>query len=160
MIGVIGLAILLAPQQLSSSTIVGNDMEADIQTRTKEISNQIKLQDEFVSVHGEFIEEDNTEYIGKFTITRYCGCQLCNGRWHKYPAKNGEPLQEGYTIAVDPDVIPLGTWVYIDGIGYRKACDTGSAIKGNKIDVYVDDHELCYELGVTKDVQVWIKDGK
>ncbi|GIM28813.1 hypothetical protein CPJCM30710_14790 [Clostridium polyendosporum] len=43
----------------------------------------------------------------------------------------------GYsTIAVDPRVIPLGSKVYVEGYGYAVANDTGSAIKGNIIDVY------------------------
>lgn len=42
------------------------------------------------------------------------------------------------TIAVDPNVIPFGTKLYIPGYGYGVAADTGGAIKGNKID-------LCYE---------------
>ena len=45
----------------------------------------------------------------------------------------------GYsTIAVDPRVIPLGTKVYVDGYGYALACDTGGAIKGNIIDLFVN----------------------
>ncbi|MFD1883964.1 ubiquitin-like domain-containing protein [Paenibacillus wenxiniae] len=51
---------------------------------------------------------------------------------------SGTRVTEGRTIAVDPSVIPMGWWVYIEGIGYRRAEDTGSAINGNKIDVYID----------------------
>lgn len=39
-------------------------------------------------------------------------------------------------IAVDPNVIPLGSKVYVEGYGYAIASDTGGAIKGNKIDVF------------------------
>ena len=42
------------------------------------------------------------------------------------------------TIAVDPSVIPLGSKVYIPGYGYAIASDTGGAIKGNKIDLYLN----------------------
>jgi 3D (Asp-Asp-Asp) domain-containing protein len=40
-------------------------------------------------------------------------------------------------IAVDPSVIPLGSKVYVEGYGVATAADTGGAIKGNKIDVFV-----------------------
>lgn len=40
-------------------------------------------------------------------------------------------------IAVDPNVIPLGSKVYVEGYGYATANDTGGAIKGNKIDVFI-----------------------
>lgn len=51
---------------------------------------------------------------------------------------SGTRTVEGVTIAVDPKVIPLGWWVYIEGLGYRRAEDTGTAIKGHIIDVFVD----------------------
>lgn len=41
------------------------------------------------------------------------------------------------TIAVDPSVIPLGTRLYVDGYGYGVARDVGSAIKGNRVDVFL-----------------------
>ena len=55
--------------------------------------------------------------------------------------KSGRQTQNGVTIAVDPNVIPLGSWVEVkfpDGrIERRRADDTGRLIKQNKIDVYV-----------------------
>ena len=44
-------------------------------------------------------------------------------------------------VAVDPKVIPLRSRLYVQGYGYGYAADTGSAIKGNRIDLAVKDHE-------------------
>jgi len=51
------------------------------------------------------------------------------------------------TIAVDPSVIPLGSKVYVDGYGYAIAADTGGAIKGNKIDLYLNSSSECFSWG-------------
>jgi uncharacterized protein YabE (DUF348 family) len=51
------------------------------------------------------------------------------------------------TIAVDPSVVPLGSKVFVDGYGYAIAADTGGAIKGNKIDVYLDSSSDCDNWG-------------
>lgn len=51
------------------------------------------------------------------------------------------------TIAVDPSVIPLGSKVYIPGYGYAIASDTGGAIKGNKIDLYMNSEQACNTWG-------------
>lgn len=50
-------------------------------------------------------------------------------------------------ISVDPNVIPLGTKVYVEGYGNAIAGDTGSAIKGNKIDVYLPTEEEALNWG-------------
>ena len=50
----------------------------------------------------------------------------------------GYKLRRGL-VAVDPKVIPLRTRLYIKGYGYAYAADTGSAIKGNRIDLAVKD---------------------
>ncbi|EGG36118.1 3D domain-containing protein [Paenibacillus sp. HGF5] len=60
---------------------------------------------------------------------------------------SGTRVTEGRTIAVDPNIIPIGWWVYIEGIGFRRAEDTGGAIKGNKIDVYYDSLKSAMNFG-------------
>ncbi|MBW6411108.1 3D domain-containing protein [Clostridium weizhouense] len=60
------------------------------------------------------------------------------------PVRNSGGLS---TIAVDPSVIPLGSKVYIEGYGYAIAADTGSAIKGNKIDLYLNSSSECSSWG-------------
>lgn len=53
-------------------------------------------------------------------------------------------------IAVDPSVIPLGSKVYVEGYGYAIAGDTGGAIKGNKIDLYMQHHSDAVAFGRQK----------
>ncbi len=52
------------------------------------------------------------------------------------------------TIAVDPDVIPMGSKVYIPDYGYCRAEDTGGDIIGNRIDIFVPTDEEAYLWGV------------
>ena len=51
------------------------------------------------------------------------------------------------TIAVDPSVIPLGSKVYIPGYGYAIASDTGGAIKGHIIDLFMNSESACINWG-------------
>jgi uncharacterized protein YabE (DUF348 family) len=68
----------------------------------------------------------------------------------------GTKVSEGRTIAVDPSVIPLGWWVYIEGIGFRRAEDTGSAVNGQKIDVYYDSHDYANKFGLKRGYTVYV----
>jgi len=58
----------------------------------------------------------------------------------------GMKAQHG-VVAVDPSVIPLGTRLYVEGYGNAIAADTGSAIKGNKIDLCFDTLSECNKYG-------------
>ncbi|WP_277999047.1 ubiquitin-like domain-containing protein [Moorella sulfitireducens] len=59
------------------------------------------------------------------------------------------------TIAVDPSVIPLGTRLYVEGYGFGVAQDVGSAIKGNRIDVFLDTEAATIRWGVRR-VKVYV----
>ncbi|MDE3203671.1 MAG: 3D domain-containing protein, partial [Acidobacteriota bacterium] len=52
------------------------------------------------------------------------------------------------TVAVDPSVIPLGTTIYIDGVGLRTAQDTGGAIIGHRLDIWEPSYGACMDWGV------------
>jgi uncharacterized protein YabE (DUF348 family)/3D (Asp-Asp-Asp) domain-containing protein len=69
---------------------------------------------------------------------------------------SGAVVKEGRTIAVDPKVIPIGWWVYIEGIGFRRAEDTGSAIKGKKVDVYFDSEKRANKFGRKRGYTVYV----
>ena len=66
----------------------------------------------------------------------------------------GLPATHG-VVAVDPDVIPLGTRVYIPGYGVAIAADTGGMIEGDMIDLCMEDYDDCIQFG-RRDIDVYI----
>ncbi|MBP1934738.1 3D domain-containing protein [Ammoniphilus resinae] len=69
-------------------------------------------------------------------------------------AANGTLIGKGI-VAVDPDVIPLGTKLYIEGYGYAVASDIGGGVKGNRIDVHFDNQKEVEQFG-RRTVKVYI----
>ena len=51
-------------------------------------------------------------------------------------------------VAVDPRVIPLGSTVWLEGLGHFLAADTGSLVRGPHVDVYVTDYGRARQWGV------------
>jgi uncharacterized protein YabE (DUF348 family) len=94
------------------------------------------------------------------TLTAYSAGFKSTGKTEDHPeygiTASGTKVTEGRTIAVDPDVIPLGWWVYIEGIGFRRAEDKGSAVKGKKIDIYYDSEAKAERFGKKKGYTVYV----
>lgn len=94
------------------------------------------------------------QYIGQCTITAYCPCGECCGKWADGLTATGLPAGPGI-VAVDESVIPLGSTVVIDGQEYL-AADTG--VTGNHVDICMADHQETVEHGV-RTAAVWIARG-
>lgn len=101
-----------------------------------------------------------TSHSAVFKVTHYCGCRKCCGSYSDgsesiaYGA-SGKRLEALVSVAVDPSVIPLGTVLHdAEGNLYR-AEDTGGAIKGNRIDLFVGDHQKAINMGVREIELYW-----
>lgn len=89
-------------------------------------------------------ENINPSYISNFIMesTAYTGGTLT--------ATGTAPVRDEYgisTIAVDSSIIPLGSLLYIDGYGYAIAADTGGAVKGYIVDLYLNSYDECINWG-------------
>ena len=90
--------------------------------------------------------------------TAYTLSFSCTGRhpwdpWFGVTA-SGMMAQVG-VVAVDTNVIPFHTRLYIEGYGFAVAGDRGGAIRGNKIDVFKDTMSEALQWG-RRHVRVWI----
>ncbi len=82
--------------------------------------------------------------LGSFVVT----CYDLNGR-----TASGA-FTSTATVAVDPSVIALGSEIYIQGVGYRYAQDTGGAIRGRRLDIWEPTYADCMSWGV-RTTGVW-----
>lgn len=86
--------------------------------------------------------------------TAYCACKRCCGRRANGYTSTGMRARYGI-VAVDPRVIPLYSRLFIPGYGYAVAGDTGSAIKGMRIDLFFPSHQKARAFGKRR-VKVYI----
>lgn len=108
---------------------------------TKKVTTAKAVENNVVSRAG--VDFKYSKVLNNVSMTAYSAEQQGIGTL----TASGTRVTEGRTIAVDPNIIPIGWWVYIEGIGFRRAEDTGGAIKGNKIDVYYDSLKSAINFG-------------
>lgn len=128
-----------------------------VNTKAEEGATDVESSDSGAS------DTSNSGYtsLGVFRITAYCACEKCCGKTEDDPAYgitySGTHVTEGWTVAADPDVLPMGTMVSINDHVYHVE-DIGAAGKGNTIDIYMGSHESAQDFGV-QEVEVFILEG-
>ncbi|MUK88755.1 LysM peptidoglycan-binding domain-containing protein [Ornithinibacillus sp. L9] len=139
--------LILIGQELSIKDSVNDNEEqsvATVSTKSQEVDSEEEQEPQ-----GETISVSATAYTAK--------CDGCTGITYTGVDLNNNP--DAKVIAVDPNVIPLGSEVYVEGYGYAIAADIGSAIKGNKIDIHLPTKSEALDWGV-RTVDVTIIDKK
>lgn len=120
-----------------------------VESERKEVSREtVTAAVDKVIANGTKISFDGKSYSRKLVVKAYSytgGGRTAMGT----KARVGE-------IAVDPKVIPLGSRVYIEGVGARIAEDTGGNIKGNTIDIYMNTLAECRRWGA-RTVTIYIE---
>ena len=94
----------------------------------------------------------------RMEATAYTSGFSCTGKhpgdpWYGITA-SGRRVQHGI-VAVDRNVIPLGTWLYVENYGFAIAADVGGAIRGNKIDLFMNCINEARRFG-RRHINVWI----
>lgn len=142
LIQIAGIALLVGscvvPPWDMPADAVRNEPESVVYAEAEEVIEPEEIAEES--------PEEELEYLGTFEMTAY--------EWTGNPCANGNYPEVGYTVACNS--LPLGTQVYIEGVGYRVVEDRGAEWHGsNWMDLYLGDVGSCYEWGV-RSVEVYV----
>lgn len=122
-----------------SSTIISNSECKTIENNQKVQQIQMVNQQKSIGIKTNRLNKQINGKPMKVGATAYCNDPITS---------TGTKPIEGTTIAVDPTIIPYGSKVYIPQFNrVFIAEDCGSAIKGNRIDIYMNDYNRCMEWG-------------
>jgi N-acetylmuramoyl-L-alanine amidase len=140
-IAVVAISTAIGTSAMAEDMTVDNDRKPDdIQLAATKPSN---------SAEAAVKEEIKVEEEIIVAATAYTAeCEGCSGT-----TKTGINLRENpdeKVIAVDPDIIPLGSKVYVEGYGYAVAGDIGGGINGHEIDIFLSEEQDAVEWGRQK----------
>lgn len=128
----------------------------------KEIKKQIISQNEIKQMVPTIIKEGTRDVVEtsrgvvryREVLTMEASAYLPGDGDGRGITASGMVAQRG-VVAVDPNVIPLGTRLYIPGYGMAIAADTGGAIKGHRIDLLMDSYGEAMEFG-RRSIEVYV----
>ncbi|MNO93663.1 Cell wall-binding protein YocH precursor [compost metagenome] len=173
-------------QLYSAYTTTSNDQWRDTHTETNQVKNHIiqmkmnkvknlKAQNNITESKPKGVIQDESIPVSapsqeqvirtvKVVATGYTAGYESTGKKPSHPqygiTYSGVKVQRNKnkvsTIAADPKVFPLGSILYIPGYGYGIVADTGSAIKGHKIDLYFATTKQVYKEWGKKSVEVQV----
>ncbi|RKQ37956.1 LysM peptidoglycan-binding and 3D domain-containing protein [Oceanobacillus halophilus] len=145
----------IAESDKSSESKTVSVASAEVKEDDANVENESKVESK--TTEEETSTEQQTQPEGKtFTVEATAYTAYCNGcSGITATGINLKDNPNAKVIAVDPNVIPLGSKVYVEGYGQAIAGDTGGAIKGNKIDIHVPTKDEAYNWG-RRSVQVTI----
>jgi len=146
-----------------------SEKDQTIQSQSAEISKLKKQIDEsprrITTSVTPSVQTSSSEGYTTFSASAYTtganGDPWTSSKWGNKTA-SGTSVQQGRTIAVDRNLIPLGTklevkfpepFSYMNGV--YTAEDTGNGIKGHEVDVYFDSYQTCVNFGV-RQIQIKI----
>lgn len=119
----------------------------------------------FAGTNNIFLDEVFNQEFKEMHSSKFIATGYSIGKPYSTITRSGEPLiNMGFmnvggihimTVAVDPKIVPLGSILYIEGVGLGLAMDTGRAIKGKKIDICFQDMIAAMNWG-KRDVQVYM----
>ncbi len=132
-------------------------------TQQKKPVKKVQIASNFTPTHQVSTPERNEQpqvsrgYTRTFTMvaTGYTDAAEENYPYAGRPSYIGLPLGRG-VVAVDPNVIPMGTKLYVEGYGEAIAADQGGAIQGNRIDLFFDSKYEANNWGM-RTVKVFIR---
>lgn len=117
----------------AQDAIAARELEAE---RRKSVS---------VAAAAPIYSETTSNSAGTFVITAYCSCAKCCGKTNGITA-SGTQATAGRTVAADTSRFPFGTQLVINGQVYTVE-DRGSAIHGNRIDIFFNSHAEALAYG-------------
>lgn len=129
-----GNLVAVSPTASSTSTSTSSTSTTSPSTTSSSTSTTVAPAPEVEAVEEVVLEGRD---LGTFSAT----CYSLRGR-----TASGAPAGPG-SIAVDPRIIPLGTVLEVEGYGRGVAADTGGAIKGRRLDVWMSSVDACREWG-------------
>lgn len=162
------MIVLVVMAMLSTYTAITNVEASDLSAWFTRLITEKLLPQSHYSANASItasLEEavDWSKYPKKKVIaTGYTAGKESTGKTPDHPAYgitySGVKVKRDLysTIAADLDVFPIGTILFIPGYGYGVVADTGSAIRGNKIDLYFETVEDVYEQWGKKEVTVYV----
>jgi 3D (Asp-Asp-Asp) domain-containing protein len=147
-------------EKVTKQTKELQDVNDALQSKVNEKDQQLQSQSEQITQLKKQIDESPRWMT--FSASAYTvGDDYTSGKWGNKTASGTVPSQ-GRTIAVDNNLIPLGTklrvefpepYSYLNGTYIAE--DTGNAIKGHKVDLYLSSINACLNFGV-RDIKISI----